>query len=89
LGDSTRLQLVEHLRHKDTCVCDLVSALHLGQSLVSFHLKVLKEAGLITDRRAGRWVYYSVVPDALAELEGLFESDPDATRTSNSSRDRT
>ena len=85
LGDPTRLQLVDHLRHHDRCVCDLVSALGLGQSLVSFHLKVLKDAGLITDRRSGRWVYYSVAIDAFAKLEGLLDSDREAANTSSNS----
>jgi ArsR family transcriptional regulator len=64
------------------CVCDLMKAIRVGQSLVSFHLKVLKGAGLITDRRSGRWVYYSIVPGALARLGELLARDGRlATRT--------
>ena len=82
LGDSTRLDLLRQLRHGDMCVCDLMKAIRVGQSLVSFHLKVLKGAGLITDRRSGRWVYYSIVPDALARLGELLARDGRlATRT--------
>ncbi|MEW6214442.1 MAG: metalloregulator ArsR/SmtB family transcription factor [Nitrospirota bacterium] len=42
------------------CVCDIVAALNMIQPKVSFHLGVLKEAGLIKDRRQGKWVYYSI-----------------------------
>jgi DNA-binding transcriptional ArsR family regulator len=49
-------------------------ALDTGQSLLSFHLRTLKDAGLVTDRRAGRWVHYSLNGDALADLEGFLRS---------------
>jgi len=42
-----------------TASCDLTDALEAGQSRLSFHLRTLKDAGLITDRRDGRWVYYA------------------------------
>ena len=49
-------------------MCDLTDALGAAQSRLSFHLKVLKEAGLVTDRKDGRWVYYSLDRGALEEL---------------------
>jgi ArsR family transcriptional regulator len=74
LSDETRLQLLELLREGEQCVCDLTDALGAAQSRLSFHLKTLKDAGLVTDRREGRWVYYALNPEA---LEGLanFVSD--------------
>lgn len=71
LSDETRLGLVVLLREGERCVCDLTAALASGQSRLSFHLKTLKDAGLVTDRREGRWSYYSLVPGA---LEGLDQS---------------
>lgn len=68
LGDETRLRLVERLQEGEQCVCDLTDALETGQSRLSFHLKALKDAGLVTDRREGRWVYYALNPDALGGL---------------------
>lgn len=65
LSDPTRIEILNCLASCERCVCDLTGALDAAQSRLSFHLKVLKEAGLITDRRSGRWVYYTVVPDAL------------------------
>lgn len=69
LSDETRLALVSMLRNGERCVCDLTEAFGTGQSRLSFHLKALKEAGLVRDRRDGRWVYYSMVPGALDGLE--------------------
>jgi ArsR family transcriptional regulator len=67
LSDETRLGVLDMLRGGERCVCDLQDALGAAQSRLSFHLKVLKEAGLVTDRREGRWSYYALVPDALGE----------------------
>jgi ArsR family transcriptional regulator len=71
LSDETRLQILELLAAGEQCVCDLTDALRTGQSRLSFHLKTLKEAGLLTDRREGRWVYYALNPDAVEELKGF------------------
>ena len=71
LSDPTRLGILEMLRDGEHCVCDLQSALDAAQSRLSFHLRVLKEAGLVTDRKEGRWSYYQIVPDALAEVHDL------------------
>jgi ArsR family transcriptional regulator len=69
LSDETRLAIVALLRSGERCVCDLTAVLDSAQSRLSFHLKTLKEAGLVQDRRAGRWAYYSLVPGALEGLE--------------------
>lgn len=71
LSDDTRLGIVEMLRTGERCVCDLQADLDAAQSRLSFHLKVLREAGLVTDRKEGRWSYYSIVPEALTELHDL------------------
>ena len=68
LSDETRLQLLARLRGGEQCVCDLTDALGASQSRLSFHLKTLKDAGLVTDRRQGRWVYYALNGDALGGL---------------------
>ena len=60
LADETRLRLLEQLRAGEQCVCDLRDEVASSQSLVSFHLRALKDVGLVTDRRDGRWVYYSL-----------------------------
>ena len=71
LSDATRLSIIEMLRGGERCVCDLQDGLDAAQSRLSFHLRVLREAGLVTDRKEGRWSYYSIVPEALAEVHDL------------------
>lgn len=74
LSDETRLRILEELKEGEQCVCDLTTAFRTGQSRLSFHLKVLKEAGLVTDRPDGRWIYYSLNPDAMEELQDAVGS---------------
>jgi ArsR family transcriptional regulator len=73
LSDETRLQIIDCLQECEQCVCDLTDVLKAGQSRLSFHLKTLKDAGLITDRREGRWVYYSLNHGAVEELKDFAE----------------
>jgi len=80
LSDETRLRLIAVLGEGEQCVCDLTDALDAAQSRLSFHLKVLKDAGLVTDRKDGRWVYYSLDPRALEEL-AEFVADLKVKRT--------
>lgn len=72
LSDETRLAIVQRLRGGERCVCDLTDLLDAAQSRLSFHMKVLKDAGLVTDRRAGRWIHYSLRGEAFAELQELL-----------------
>jgi ArsR family transcriptional regulator len=60
LSDETRLKIVKLLEHGELCVCDIVAALETIQPKVSFHLGVLKDAGLIKDRRQGKWIHYKL-----------------------------
>ena len=70
LGDPVRLQLIDVLRKHagEVCVCELIPLFDVGQSTVSHHLKVLRQAGLVDSERRGLWAYYFVLPDALAEF---------------------
>jgi ArsR family transcriptional regulator len=58
LSDETRLRIIKLLESGELCVCDLVAALDMVQPKVSFHLGVLKKAGILKDRRAGKWMHY-------------------------------
>lgn len=69
LSDETRLLILQRLQHGEQCVCDLTEAFKTGQSRLSFHLKVLKDAGLVTDRPEGRWIYYSLNQTGLEEIQ--------------------
>jgi ArsR family transcriptional regulator len=74
LSDQTRLSILERLRRGERCVCELTDALDAAQSRLSFHLRVLKDAGLVTDRREGRWMYYTVDAETLAEVAELAQT---------------
>jgi ArsR family transcriptional regulator len=69
LSDETRLRIVDRLSDGEKCVCDLTDLLEAAQSRLSFHLKTLKDAGILKDRRDGRWVYYSLNPEVVEDLE--------------------
>ncbi len=58
LSDETRLRIVKLLENGELCVCHIVAAVDMSQPRISFHLKILKDAGLVKDRREGKWMYY-------------------------------
>jgi ArsR family transcriptional regulator, arsenate/arsenite/antimonite-responsive transcriptional repressor len=74
LSDVTRLEIIELLRKGERCVCELTDSLDAAQSRLSFHLRVLRDAGIVRDRKDGRWVHYELEPDAFEEIESLVES---------------
>src|SRR5207245_11540292 len=69
LSDETRLRIIDRLSEGEQCVCELTDLLDTGQSRLYFHLKILKDASILKDRREGRWVYYSFNPAAVEKLE--------------------
>ena len=81
LAEPIRLQVVLALQNGERCVCDLTSDLDLAQSKLSFHLKVLKEAGLIAARQEGRWIYYRLEPSTLLLLRDWLGQVADACQT--------
>ncbi len=60
LSDETRLRTLKLLENGELCVCDIVAALDMVQPRASFHLRILKDAGLIKGRKQGRWIHYSL-----------------------------
>ena len=77
LSDETRVEIVRLLGAGERCVCELTDELDAAQSRLSFHLRTLKDAGVVTDRREGRWVYYTLdrdAIDAIASLVGALKS---------------
>ena len=72
LSDETRLEIIELLRKGERCVCELTDALDAAQSRLSFHLRVLKDAGIVRDRKDGRWVHYELDSGAVEEMEALI-----------------
>jgi ArsR family transcriptional regulator, arsenate/arsenite/antimonite-responsive transcriptional repressor len=73
LGDPTRLAIINQLAGADeVCVCHLVPDAGLSQPTISHHLRLLRDAGLVTSERRGTWAYYRLVPEAIAELAGAL-----------------
>ena len=76
LADPARVAILATLARSEheVCVCDFTSGLDLNQSTISHHLKLLKDAGLVTSVRRGTWGYYSLAPDSRARLEAALSS---------------
>lgn len=72
VAEETRFRIVQLLAGGERCVCELQGDLGAAQSRLSFHLKKLKDAGVVSDRRDGRWVHYSLVPEALEEMRAFL-----------------
>ena len=75
LADPVRLRLFSAIASHaggEACVCDISGGIDVSQPTVSHHLKVLRDAGLLTSERRASWVYYAVVPAALGELSALL-----------------
>ncbi|HET7438608.1 MAG TPA: metalloregulator ArsR/SmtB family transcription factor [Nitrospira sp.] len=84
LSDETRLDILARLRDGEQCVCELTDTLKAAQSRLSFHLKVLKDAGLIRDRAEGRWMYYALNEGVLEEVEDLIRTFKNAAKAARS-----
>lgn len=77
LSDPVRLRLLSLIASHDggeACVCDLTPAFDVSEPTISHHLKVLREAGLVTSERRASWVYYRAVPQALTGLSDLLDA---------------
>ena len=75
LADPTRLRLLGFIAAAgEVCSCDLLVPLDRSQPTVSHHTKVLADAGLIAGKKRGRWVWWSIVPDRVAEVRNALAS---------------
>jgi ArsR family transcriptional regulator, arsenate/arsenite/antimonite-responsive transcriptional repressor len=83
-GDPTRTRILKLLEHGELCVCQVQAVLGLAPSTVSKHLAILKSAGLVDDRREGKWIHYGLAPGGrnrhaggiLALLRGALDREP-------------
>ena len=77
LGDRHRVRLLSLIAATDggeACICDLTAPVGLSQPTVSFHMKQLVEAGLVTREQRGKWNYYRVVPEALLAISDVLRA---------------
>jgi len=72
LSDPTRLKIIKLLSVRDMCVCEIMAALDMTQPTASHHLNILESAGLLSDRRQGKWVFYSLAnPKILSAISKI------------------
>lgn len=80
LSDEKRLAILGLLQQGEKCVCDIAGPLGMKQSLLSFHLKILREAGVVRCARVGKWAHYSIDPGIGERLVGFGQSLKKAAR---------
>lgn len=68
VAEPARMAIVQLLADESSCVCDLQSSLDIAPNLLSYHLRILRDAGLVNGTKRGRWVDYELAPDALDRL---------------------
>jgi len=69
LGDSTRLEIVQMLSDGEKCACKLLERFEITQPTLSHHMKILCDSELVVGRKDGKWTYYSLSCDALADVQ--------------------
>ena len=75
LADPTRLAIVRHLAAEvETCACDFTACCDVSQPTVSHHLRVLREAGVVSSERRGQWIFYRLAPETAERLEAVARS---------------
>lgn len=73
LSDPSRVRILLALRERELCVCELSDSLAMTQSTLSTHLKVIREAELVSARKDGKWMYYAIAPKAQRLLDGICQ----------------
>lgn len=79
-ADPTRVRIVAALRQGELCVCELSDALEITQSTLSMQLQMVRQAGLVSTRRNGKWIYYSIDPTQAKIVDALFAHHRDALK---------
>lgn len=72
-ADPTRVRVLAALRPGELCVCELADSLTVTQSTLSTHLRVIRDAGLVSARKQGKWMYYAIAPGAGRLVAMLFD----------------
>jgi ArsR family transcriptional regulator len=74
LSDPSRVRILVALGERELCVCELCDSLAMTQSTLSTHLRVIREAELVSARKEGKWMYYKIAEKAEGMLNQLFRS---------------
>lgn len=88
LSNEIRLRCVLLLQHEgELCVCEITHALDLAQPVISRHLGLLRDMGLVHDRRVGQWIYYSIHPDLTKWVKDVLDTTVKANQEQSPFRD--
>ena len=74
LGDENRIRILKLLRCGEKCACRLLEELEISQSTLSHHMKVLCDAGIVTGRKEGKWMHYSICCEGVSAVRGLMQN---------------
>lgn len=72
LGDENRLMIVDMLSDGELCACKILEKFKLSQPTLSHHMKILCSSGLVSSRKEGKWMHYSLVPSRFAQLSDML-----------------
>jgi ArsR family transcriptional regulator len=77
MADKTRLKILALVKHEELCVCELVEILKMTQPSISQHLRKLKQAKLVKERRSSQWIFYSIDGDMYPFIQENLNALPD------------
>ncbi len=80
-ADPSRVRIFMALRERELCVCELCDALGVTQSTLSTHLQVIRNAGLVSARKQGKWMYYAIAPGAKRLVNTFVRNFADSLKT--------
>lgn len=72
LGEENRIRILKLLDGGEMCACRLLEELNIGQSTLSHHMKILCDAGIVTGRKEGKWMHYSICREGVCQLRTLL-----------------
>ena len=67
-GDENRLKILDLIKDEEKCACNILEELHISQSTLSHHMKVLEESEIVVSRKEGKWTHYSIDPRGVERL---------------------
>ena len=73
LGDENRIQILKLLRNGEKCACKLLDALNISQPTLSHHMKILCDAGIVSGRKEGKWMHYSICCEGAKDIGQMLQ----------------
>ena len=73
MGDENRIRILKMLQSGEKCACKLLEELNISQPTLSHHMKILCDVGIVTGRKEGKWIHYSICCDGVKHIRGLMK----------------